>query len=81
MSLQPGFDDYDKCARCGHASEKHSHDDEKCLSTHPQPCSLLGTLDAQRGAPLAPFRCRACGCPDFVRAALLDAPPPDKEKK
>jgi hypothetical protein len=70
------------CKRCGHPGHWHSHDDEKCLSTHPQPCSLPGTLDAQRGAPLAPFRCLGydcmgegfpagtpesrCGCPDFI---------------
>ena len=54
------------CERCGHSPSLHSHDDERCLSTHPQPCSLPGTLDAQRGAPLAPFRCRECDCPDFV---------------
>jgi hypothetical protein len=59
------------CARCGHPSDWHRHDDEAC-STHPQPC----TPDA------APFRCLGydcdasgypggtpetrCGCPAFV---------------
>lgn len=58
----------DKCQRCRHPAHLHSHDDVACLSTHPQPCSLPGTLDAQRGAPLAPFRCQKCDCPDFVSA-------------
>lgn len=69
------------CRRCAHPQSWHRHDDEACLSTHPQPCSLPGTLDAQNGAPLAPFRCLGydcdlpgfpggtpetrCGCPDF----------------
>jgi hypothetical protein len=72
-----------RCGRCQHPDHWHRHDDEACLSTHPQPCALPGTLDAQRGAPLAPFRCLGydcerpglhggtpetrCGCPDFVR--------------
>lgn len=56
------------CARCGHPDNWHRHDDETCLSKHPQPCSLEGTWDAQRGAPLAPFRCigTRCNCPDFM---------------
>lgn len=69
------------CRRCSHPASWHRHDDEKCLSTHPQPCSLPGTKDAQGGAPLAPFRCigydceqggyaagtpeTRCGCPDY----------------
>lgn len=72
----------EKCANCGHPADWHRHDDEGCLSKHPQPCSLPGTLDAQQGAPLAPFRCLGydcerpgypagtpdtrCGCPDYV---------------
>lgn len=74
----------ERCTRCGHPSDWHRHDDVACLTTHPQPCSLPGTLDAQRGAPLAPFRCLGydcmapwfplgtpetrCGCPEFVKA-------------
>ncbi len=54
-----------RCATCGHPDYRHSHDDEACLKKHPQPCSLPGTLDAQRGAPLAPFRCQQCGCENF----------------
>ncbi len=70
------------CKRCGHPDHWHRHSDEDCLSKHPQPCSLAGTLDAQQGAPLAPFRCLGydceapgpvrgtpesrCGCPDFI---------------
>jgi hypothetical protein len=50
------------CANCGHPDHWHRHDDEACLSEHPQPCSLPGTLDAQRGAPLAPFRCLGYDC-------------------
>jgi len=62
------------CARCGHPSDWHRHDDHHCLSGHSQPCSP-GT---------APFRCigydcmkdgehggtpeTRCGCPDFVEA-------------
>lgn len=70
------------CRRCQHPQGWHRHDDEQCLKTHPQPCSLAGTFDAQHGAPRAPFRCLGydcerpgfpggtpetrCGCPDFV---------------
>lgn len=70
------------CARCGHPDHWHRHDDEHCLSTHPQPCSLMGTLAWQQGAPRAPFRCLGydcevgggaagtpesrCGCWDFI---------------
>lgn len=50
------------CANCGHADHWHRHDDVACLSEHPQPCSLPGTQDAQRGAPLAPFRCLGYDC-------------------
>jgi hypothetical protein len=66
------------CLVCRHPASWHRHDDEGCLSSHPQPCSLPGTLDAQRGAP---FRCLGydcdapgfpggtpetrCGCTDF----------------
>lgn len=63
------------CKRCGHQSSRHSHDDEKCLSTHPQPCSLPGTLNAQRGAPLALFRCQQCDCPDFLYASSTKEQP------
>lgn len=80
----------EKCARCGHPADWHRHDDQACLSKHPQPCSLLGTWDAQHGAPLAPFRCLGydceapgpvrgtpetrCGCPDFQRLKAAGAP-------
>lgn len=73
------------CQRCGHPDHWHRHDDEHCLSTHSQPCSLPGTAAAQHGAPLAPFRCLGydcempgfsrgtpatrCGCPDFEAEA------------
>jgi hypothetical protein len=68
------------CFRCQHPDHRHSHDDEKCLSTHRQPCSLPGTLDAQRGAPLAPFRCQLCDCPDFIRATPPEARAPHQEE-
>lgn len=61
-----------KCARCGHPQEWHTHSDDTCLSTHPQPCY----------PETAPFRCLGydvwqpgvrvtrpetlCGCPDFA---------------
>jgi hypothetical protein len=62
------------CQRCGHPPHWHRHDDEACLTRHPQPCEPLS----------APFRCLGydcdkpgfpagtpesrCGCPDFVEA-------------
>lgn len=63
---------YFTCARCGHPQEWHSHDDQVCLSKHPQPCA----------PETAPFRCLGydcmgegfvggtpesrCGCSDFL---------------
>lgn len=69
------------CARCKHPDHWHRHDDEACLSTHPQPCAPPGCGPAMHPSP---FRClgydvdsagfRAgtpdsrCGCPNFVAA-------------
>ena len=62
--------------------ERHRHDDEACLSKHPQPCAPAGCGPG----PIhpAPFRCigydcerpgfvggtpeSRCGCPDFMEA-------------
>lgn len=73
----------DKCKRCGHPADWHRHDDEKCLSTHPQPCAPAGCSSEQHPTHDAPFRCLGydcmgtgfaggtpetrCGCHDFVR--------------
>ena len=40
------------CARCGHPADWHRHNDEGCLSTHPQP----------RYPWTAPFRCLGYDC-------------------
>jgi hypothetical protein len=68
------------CARCKHPQEWHTHSDEGCLSTHPQPCAPAGC--GPEPIHPAPFRCLGydcmgegfpggtpesrCGCPDFV---------------
>jgi hypothetical protein len=68
------------CKRCKHPQEWHSHDDEACLSTHPQPCAPAGCGPGPMHE--APYRCLGtdiwkpgfaagtpetrCGCPDYV---------------
>ncbi len=70
------------CARCKHPQDWHSHDDEACLSKHPQPCAPAGCSSLQHQTHDAPFRCLGydcmgdrpyggtpetrCGCPDFL---------------
>jgi hypothetical protein len=70
------------CKRCGHPDSWHSHDDEACLSKHPQPCAPAGCSTPAYPTHDAPFRCLGtdiwkpgfaagtpesrCGCPDFV---------------
>jgi hypothetical protein len=62
----------EKCRRCKHPQEWHTHDDHECLSKHSQPCI----------PETAPFRCLGydcmkagfaagtpetrCGCPNYV---------------
>lgn len=73
------------CKRCKHPDHWHRHDDEACLSAHPQPCAP----DGCGPGPIhpAPFRCLGydcmasgypggtpetrCGCPDFVADAAV----------
>ncbi len=61
------------CRRCTHPQEWHSHDDEQCLSTHPQPCvpdtapfRCLGYDCMKDGFPAGTPETR-CGCPDFEK--------------
>lgn len=70
------------CKRCGHPSDWHRHDDEACLTLHPQPCAPAGCSSATHPTHDAPYRCLGydcmkdgfaagtpetrCGCEDFV---------------
>jgi hypothetical protein len=49
-----------KCACCGHPDHWHRHDDEACLSKHPQPCAPDGS--GPRPIHPAPFRCLGYDC-------------------
>ncbi len=66
------------CQRCLHPQSWHRHDDEACLSKHPQPCAPAGCSSIQHPTHDAPFRCLGydcmaddatggdCECPDYV---------------
>lgn len=74
-----------QCKRCGHPQDWHRHDDEGCLSKHPQPCAPKGCSTPERPTHDAPYRCHGydcdgpgfpcgtpetrCGCPDFILEA------------
>lgn len=57
------------CSRCEHPDHWHRHDDEGCLSKHPQPYDAplrcLG-YDCEREGFRAGTPETRCGCPDFV---------------
>jgi hypothetical protein len=50
------------CARCKHPADWHRHDDEACLSKHPQPCAPAGCSSLQHPTHDAPFRCLGYDC-------------------
>ncbi len=71
MSESRPPDDTPRCQRCHHPQSWHSHDDQACLTRHPQPCvpdtalfRCLGYDCFKEGFAAGTPETR-CGCPDF----------------